>query len=208
MFGYAIWSLYIWSKNQQEDLKNRILSDSSQLIAHWHYNANRWRQFSELALKKGRKATFLGLWIFGAILLLITVLVMYFNSQFRWSALQYAFIGFIIFMALGYLLATQHQNRKRRIFLESIKPEVHLSTYGALINREWTLPFKQSNVDLIQVDKVHLHQETCLCFTVKISSGEGDALKKHHIPVPQNEMEHLPKVLEAFQESISITQQK
>jgi len=204
MLVYAIWSLYLWSKNQQEVLKNQILSDTSQLIAHWHYQANQWRNFAKEELKKSRRAVFLGLWMFSGILLLGVVLVMYFQAGLQWGILQYVLLGFVIVMMASYYLVARFQNRKQQTFLEPAQPEIHLSLHGLLINKKWATPFKKSSHTLVGVDKVNVHQQVSLCFTIRISTGEGDSLRKHHVPIPQNEMEHLPQVLEAFQQSIAI----
>lgn len=204
ILGYAIRSFVIWSKSQQKKLTELILSDTPQLVAHWHYPSTQWTHFFELELKKGRQGAFIALWISGFVLLLIVVLVMYFSADLQWATLRYVLLGFVPLMMVGYYLIAQFQNRKRRIFLEPTQPTIHLSLHGLLINKQWPVAFKKTHISLIEVDKINLHQETCLCFKVKTSSGEGDSVQKHHVPIPKNELGHLSSVLDAFQKDITI----
>lgn len=208
MLVFSIRFFYYWGTKQREEITDRILSDNTQLVAHWRYHLNQWKYFSEAELKKGRQAVFAALWIAGIALLLIAILVFYFNNNLQWVTLQYILLGFALVMMVGYFLAIQHQNRKRRAFLDPVQPEVHLSHHGLLINKQWPITFKKINVSLIKVEKINLHQETCLRFEVKISSGEGDSIKKYHIPVPKDKVEHLPEIIDTFRKNITVSEVK
>lgn len=204
LLSYSIGSFYSWSQTQQKKLKTLILSDSSQLLAHWHYHLSLWKAFFKTELKSNRQKALGGFWILSIIIFSITLGVIYFNASFEWKVLQYVFGIFLILLILAYYLFNLYQNKKTRIFLTSLQPEVHMSLQGLLINNQWLISFQKPSNQLIQVEKIYLHQQNCLCFTVKKSSGEGDVMLKYHIPIPQNELENLPKILKKFRESLSM----
>lgn len=198
---YSIWSLYRWGKAQKENLKQRILSEKAHLVAHWSYNLSSWKAFYRIVLKKEQKNLSAAVWIFAFVVWLVALLVMYLDEELSYLLSSYTLLAVLILAAFVQYLVFRHCRRKQQVFFGSSKPEIHLSLHGLLINHRWTIAFREPSIALIKVEKVNLHQENCLCFTVKHSSGEGEGMRKHHVPIPKREVEDLPRILEAFRKN-------
>ncbi len=195
---YSIQRIVYYNNAWKEEIKDKILSDESELITHWQYAPIIWSSFAKAEVKRKTRWTPYIIVFMLAIIFLSFGLVMWIEDNFDFTFFSTLTLLFtLIAVGLQYLINLNSQMLKKA-YLASPQPEAHLHVLGVLINRAWLIPFKGIGLHLEKVVNESKYGQNCLKFSVRHSGGDTDAVHEYYIPIPSDESAKVPLILAAY----------
>jgi len=201
---FSIQQIINLNATWRESLRKTILDLETEIIAHWQYNTAEWNEFSKRELNRKHKRMMLGVWAFVMMLIIATVLVAWYQESREAKTIYIMMETFMVMGGITSFFGWKYQRKMYQIYLKSNHPEVHFSPRGALINREWIIPFQRVNAYLSEVTTSNKYNQECLKVSIYQIGYETNVTTEHFIPIPQSQKNQVKEVIDQLRKSSAV----
>ncbi len=198
---FSIQRMVKLTNTWREILKRTILDQATEIIAHWQYATAEWTEFMKRELRRKYKGMLFGVWAGVMILILGTIGVAWFNDSGERQMIYTLIENFVIMGGVLSFVVWKYQRKMDQIYLKHNPPEVHFSQQGALINREWGIPFRRVSAYLLAIEVLKKHDQDCLKLSIYELGYEANATKEHFIPIPHTREDQVEALVHQLRKS-------